>query len=44
MQALQAVVTVQVPEDKVLVDKVEYMELKEKEYIGKTWKLKELKE
>ena len=44
MQALQAVVTVQVPEDKVLVDKVEYMELKEKEYIGKTWKIKEMKE
>ena len=43
MQALKAEVVIEVPENMVLVDKVEYLELKEKDYIGKTWTIADLK-
>ena len=43
MQALKAEVVIEVPENMVLVDKVEYLKLKEKDYIGKTWTIADLK-
>lgn len=43
MQALKAEVVIQVPNDKVLIDKVEYKELKKEREIGLTWSLRDLK-
>ena len=37
MQALKAEVTIQVPENMVLVDKTEYLALKEQPELGKIW-------
>ena len=37
MQALKAEVTIQVPENMVLVDKAEYLALKEQPELGKIW-------
>ena len=42
-QALKATVTIQVPEDKVLVDKVQYLEMKREKEVGKIWNLVEFK-
>ena len=42
MQALKAEVTIQVPENMVLVEKTEYMQLKEQKEFGKPWGVKEL--
>lgn len=37
MQALKAEVTIQVPENMVLVEKTEYKQLKEQKEFGKPW-------
>lgn len=42
MQALKAEVTIQVPENMVLVEKAEYLALKEQPDLGKVWTVADL--